>query len=458
MKKFIITLLALLALSVPAFALEATIPDFDVYIDSDKLEFKNADYPLLLYKDVTYFPMTYDYIHWLGLTSSWVEGEFSIAYYNCAQTYQPIGSQVWQMNPKSVTGELAAYNIYVNGKKIDNKAEEYPLFNYNGITYFPLTWRFATEEFGLDISWNGDLHIDKVYTNYYFPFQMVKDDKICFSFVTDDQVVNGDGSITHYNAQYHNAHFDTLTGKFGMGWPELDNSGGRDRSEAELDNGKLKYKGQTVADVSDFYGGNLLVFCDETKVGNTVIAEVTLYENNGGTMGAGSSHYRNKRYIAFAVRGDEITILDDLQGSGSFSAHAEEIGDNLYISLYRGVDTYRYELISLSPSGVVTHYVDADHANVELVGEINGRPVVRATWQLAYHDGLVSAVNDGFFIIEPDGSRRRIYRFVDSDSYFTANNKLYIAIERTGKLLDTSTGEEYDYLAWEIEQDRLMNK
>ena len=36
------------------------------------------------------------------------------------------------------------------GKAIDNKKEEYPLLVFRDITYFPLTWRFAVDEFG----WN----------------------------------------------------------------------------------------------------------------------------------------------------------------------------------------------------------------------------------------------------------------------------------------------------------------
>lgn len=34
------------------------------------------------------------------------------------------------------------------GKCLDNSAEPYPLLNFRGVTYFPLTWRFAVEEFG----------------------------------------------------------------------------------------------------------------------------------------------------------------------------------------------------------------------------------------------------------------------------------------------------------------------
>ena len=44
----------------------------------------------------------------------------------------------------------------VNGKSINNSAEEYPLVTFRGVTYFPLTWRFAVDEFGWDYSFDPE--------------------------------------------------------------------------------------------------------------------------------------------------------------------------------------------------------------------------------------------------------------------------------------------------------------
>ncbi len=43
---------------------------------------------------------------------------------------------------------IAEFPIYVNDKNINNFMEEYPLLLFRDVTYFPLTWRFAVEEFG----------------------------------------------------------------------------------------------------------------------------------------------------------------------------------------------------------------------------------------------------------------------------------------------------------------------
>ncbi len=61
LKKFIFSVFAALFICIPAFAMEAAVPEFDVYINSERIE-KNTDYPVLLYKNITYFPMTYNYV------------------------------------------------------------------------------------------------------------------------------------------------------------------------------------------------------------------------------------------------------------------------------------------------------------------------------------------------------------------------------------------------------------
>ena len=56
----------------------------------------------------------------------------------------------------------ASYKISVNGAQINNKEEKYPIFNYNGITYFPLTWAYAVDSFGWSYQWDAEngLRID----------------------------------------------------------------------------------------------------------------------------------------------------------------------------------------------------------------------------------------------------------------------------------------------------------
>ena len=49
--------------------------------------------------------------------------------------------------------------ILVNGKQIENSSEEYPVLRFRDVTYLPLTWRFAVEEFGWEYSYSQEYGI-----------------------------------------------------------------------------------------------------------------------------------------------------------------------------------------------------------------------------------------------------------------------------------------------------------
>lgn len=59
-------------------------------------------------------------------------------------------SSQYTANNNSYTATIATGQIIVNGKYIDNTTEQYPLLQFRDVTYFPLTWRFAVDEFGWD--------------------------------------------------------------------------------------------------------------------------------------------------------------------------------------------------------------------------------------------------------------------------------------------------------------------
>ena len=74
MKKLFIGVVTLFAfLITPTFAMEvkSNLPTFDVAFNGTEIENENRQYPLLVYKDVTYVPMTYYDSRYLGLVSNW---------------------------------------------------------------------------------------------------------------------------------------------------------------------------------------------------------------------------------------------------------------------------------------------------------------------------------------------------------------------------------------------------
>ena len=160
MKKVAKVLLATAALTVglstPALAanVNVTLPQFPVTLNGTTIDNSYREYPLLVYKDITYFPMTYYDCRFLGVETEWTrENGLKINKSNLNGAYHQ--QNVQQKNARSATAQIATGKITVNGKSINNSKEQFPLFSYRSVTYFPLTWRFAVDEFGWKYNFNG---------------------------------------------------------------------------------------------------------------------------------------------------------------------------------------------------------------------------------------------------------------------------------------------------------------
>ncbi|SDE68311.1 hypothetical protein SAMN02799630_06077 [Paenibacillus sp. UNCCL117] len=130
-----------------------TIPKYKVKLNGHLVDNAYREYPLLVYKEITYFPMTWYDSRMLGLEASWSQQEgLQIDQRQVASTYVSYKSD--HRNAASYRAEVPMSAITVNGQVIDNAKEEYPLLSFREVTYFPLTWRFAHDQFNWDYIWD----------------------------------------------------------------------------------------------------------------------------------------------------------------------------------------------------------------------------------------------------------------------------------------------------------------
>lgn len=160
MKKTYILILLLLIISSPLNInaqekrVSIEIPKFDVIINGVKVDNVHSKYPFIVYNYVTYVPMTWDCSKALGLKTSWSETE-GIKILKTNETGEiKMDSTGNNLLDAKYLAIIPEFNIEVNGKKIDNSKEEYPILNFRYVTYFPLTWRFVVDEFGLKSDWD----------------------------------------------------------------------------------------------------------------------------------------------------------------------------------------------------------------------------------------------------------------------------------------------------------------
>ena len=154
----ILTLGLLLPASLPAIAVSGsvnvTLPSFEVTLNGTEIDNDYSQYPLIIYNDITYFPMTYYDCRFLGLKTGWEDAQrgLFIDTTGIQGSYNPYTQK--SKNAKSAKAQIAAFPITVNGKAIDNAKEEYPLLLFRNVTYFPMTWRFCVDEFNWQYSFS----------------------------------------------------------------------------------------------------------------------------------------------------------------------------------------------------------------------------------------------------------------------------------------------------------------
>ena len=165
-------------------AVTVAIPEFRVTVNGQAMESKYNQYPLLVYKGITYFPMTYDYARFLGVKANWYQesrayGNKSVLFVGVAEEHAKELKTVSAKTPngKSYTATVAGYGLALNttnpNRYLNNLKEEYPVLTFRDVTYFPMTWKFAVEEFGWEYSYDNKNGLQIESGN---PFRAVIDD------------------------------------------------------------------------------------------------------------------------------------------------------------------------------------------------------------------------------------------------------------------------------------------
>ena len=133
---------------------QVTLPSFTVTLNGQSTSNDYSKYPLLVYKDITYFPMTYYDCRLLGIKTDWTKDTGLVIDKNEDYFYEYMREVNNSKNARKQTAKIADGKITINGKVVDNRKEEYPLLVFRDVTYFPLTWRFAVDELGWQYRFN----------------------------------------------------------------------------------------------------------------------------------------------------------------------------------------------------------------------------------------------------------------------------------------------------------------
>ena len=429
------------------------IPDYECLINDASVYYADSVYPLISFRNITYFPMTYEYCRALGLSSQWVEGKgLYIAYSPADSGTLPIYET--QRNSKTNKALIPDYPIYINGKKINNAGADYPLLNFRNVTYFPMTYDYATKEFNWATQWvPGKFTIMSRAGLNYKQMSILKKDSdgavLWSSRSVKRQLENGEyttDSIGEYK------RFDYKTGT--LSETEAADYDDENRREAQLTvdekNGKVFWNGTEIENVWGF---------GKTENENGKKRSAELYGSITTVNGIDIMYVW--RYI---ITSDDIPVA--IESTACFlinNGKAIFIGSNYNIenaarlgnSIYIGARGYAQTVFkhSFSKSTLfrcdeggdmldITESFGNAYRSVKLIGEANGLLYLKCEWcpsQVFYGSGYheIAAASDGYFTYDGNDERRITkianYRYSDED-LFAPNGDIYALTEWNGSI------------------------
>ena len=417
-----------------ADTVSAQIPSYDCIwwqrgdLPVRTIDYKNSQYPLLNYKDVTYFPMTWDYCRLMNLTSVWVEGEgLFIAYHpDYARAEQEIPTYQTVQNAKWNSAVVPTYPVYLNGNRIPVDAE-YPILNFRDVTYFPMTWEYAHDAFGWDLSFtvdgkNNQFSINTFHSgdtsDYMDVLEENEDGAVIFVQHTiptwsDSETVNYEYQNVYENLSYQDGSLTTLTDYV----PDDANRYPKrtDRSEELSIVGGNIVLGNAVLDAIGYLtegtetAESLHLNCSEWTEKGATFVEISAYAKWDEIPAPYTPH----EDFLYLKRGNTYTLI----ARDVAVNRVEVLGDDVYVDTtkrtgFRGTHFLAHNLYKITPDGVVTNLTlqDSNHGSVKLLGKCESGIVVEALWAPEqdasdvvsdYHENLsVSPYNDGFFLYD----------------------------------------------------------
>ncbi len=425
-----------------ASGVKILIPSYKCIINNSDVYYKDSQYPLISYKDITYFPMTYEYSRALNLSTSWTGSELYIAYHQ-TEGVLPIYKTV--RNSKYNNAVIPTYPIFINGEKIDNTKEEYPLLNFRGVTYFPMTWRFATEEFNWTTSWENNIFtLDSSQTIYNSISQTYPiDEKTAFIFSSISHEVEISPNVftnTNLNKFYkfdYDSEVLSETTLEEMGINDLtqflkEREQGNLSFDLKTDNGKIFIDGIELKEITYLIENDLpdaSVSCSGTELRGVKTYSVTILKDNKIP-----APYTPKVSYNFIRFGDKFVLVDMdayMKGLAPLSDGSVYVNTRKHLG-YKGWVKRASTLYKVTENGDVTK-INTSYNSMKIVGKAEDKLYLLCEW--GNNDNPVSgtyeisASNDGYFTLDKNGKLTKIANFVSS-----YQNGDYDFVSPSGKL------------------------
>lgn len=470
----VITALVLLLCGIcHAQNVKVKIASFYTQIEDVSVDNRYVEYPLITYKDITYFPMTYNLCAMLNLSTGYdAEQGLYITknFFDAQDTSNLFGGNAINYYNTEYDAVIPTYPVYLNGIRIDNSKEEYPLLNFRNITYFPMTWHFAHEELNFNIDWSQEKYsfILKKNSTPSMAYVCKADEK---SVLLENRVdvyeecPDEYGDIS-YQLSYSYWNFFELNLETEM-LARLDSKTSGETVEFDTSFGGVEAKGvEITAKENGLYLGDVLIMeCDTNNISDIHAAEFKTGENSslislvvytGQIMPPYTQH---SEYLIERI-GDEFTVMKWDEKNNFRGVFSDENG-GFYVcssgyspaSMARWSNSFSDVYFYKAQSGVLESYAEkySDIINsVAVVGKANGKLYVKAVWfdaNKSMNGSMnfnIAPVNSGFYEIDLEtGEMTKIYPYIYGETFITPNGGVYCSTDyaRTQRIVNLVTGK-----------------
>lgn len=157
-----------------AKSVDIHLPTFNIYVNEVKVENDYKKYPFIVYKGITYFPLTYDDSKFMGWNLKWIKKTRELHVVSTEQVnyqweeYKQVKGKT--KNKKIMKAKTPEFKIKFGDEYLPKTIGKYPVLVYNHVTYIPLVYDYNYEdscmsfvfskEKGLEITRPEALHLD----------------------------------------------------------------------------------------------------------------------------------------------------------------------------------------------------------------------------------------------------------------------------------------------------------
>ena len=483
-KTILIPLLSLLILLSASFTARAQEPvkvqltPHYTEIDSMSVYSPAVEYPVLTYKDVTYLPMTYSLAARLGIAVGFTQEDgFYLAKYNDmifaqGENDAPFGGDGNFYCFTDYTAVIPDYPVYINGVRYDSSKETYPVLNFGGITYLPLTYDIACCELGLEVILNSDglfvKHCDT--SESTLSRELTRDgENLILKHRTETNIYTDEQGNKRYspfswweiyrldrNADFaYLTHIDTQISLKDYSalfvYPTANRVGENVNIytvEGEGGNKTLTYKGTPIDTIpkSNDYFGREYIFEDVT------FACVNVYTNNVPAPYTGHEERiyavtaDGIRRLEWDVRNNLSRIIPD--GIGGYFLLSDSYSP-MYVSRWSTPfsSVYRYK-----SDGSFSELTIPDLNSITAYDVVNGKLLVKGMYYGADKNTSpgylpISTVKSGFYAIDvASAEAQKLYPYVQGEAFTTSDGGFY-CLTRGGtrpRVVDLLTGRNVE--------------